>query len=312
MSNAFQEPSDFARKDLKARRASHPIANSRTLEKDIIVEFYLNSLSEWSATRFTWENLPDSIDERFLETTLFYNGMALFYKDKRFDKFMAVKAMNVGAPNVEHNPTSFRTVAMPGYQSITLGIKNAVPIWARYSRTPEIDIVMLYAQRIAEIDITINMVTRAMRVNKIVSAPRSQQLSLNNIMRQQQQGVDVIYTDETFDSSQVQAFDVGVDPRILPALRDEKNQIWNDAMTLLGIENANQDKKERLVVSEVSANNGQIQVARNAAMKSRQECADRINDMFGLDLKVRWNADVLQEKEMENNGNLHDEAEPTD
>ena len=125
-------------------------------------------------------------------------------------------------------------------------------------------------------------------MNTVVSATRSQQLSLQNLMRQREEGVDVIYSDETLALDTVQALDLSVNPQTLAGLRDERNQLWNEAMTVLGIGNANQDKKERLVASEVGANNDQVLISRNAALKARRDAADQINRMFELDISVEW------------------------
>lgn len=65
-----------------------------------------------------------------------------------------------------------------------------------------------------------------------------------------------------------------------------KSKLWNECMGLLGINNANQDKKERLVAAEVGANDEQVEATRNIALNARQQACDRINDMFGLDISV--------------------------
>ena len=67
-------------------------------------------------------------------------------------------------------------------------------------------------------------------------------------------------------------------------------RLWNDCMTLLGIQNTNSDKRERMVVDEVNANDGQVKAARNVALMVRQEAANQINRMYpGLNVQVDWN-----------------------
>lgn len=60
-------------------------------------------------------------------------------------------------------------------------------------------------------------------------------------------------------------------------------------MTLLGINNGNQDKKERLVADEVSVNNEQVVAARGVALHSRQMAAEEINRRYQLNVSVGWN-----------------------
>ena len=290
--------------------------NTKVDKYRIMEQSYLASLAEWSVTRFQWIGLPDTIDHRFLELELFYQGFVVFYYDGRFGRFLAVRATATGAPNVYGNPTGFTTVAMPGYSSVYLTPKECVPVWASYTRGTEQAKVFLYASRLAEIDVSLQTVQRSMRVNTVVAAKRSQQLTWQNVMRQVDEGIPVIYMDESFTGDELQQLNLGVEPRVLVALRDEKNQIWNEAMTMLGIDNANSDKKERLITDEVNANNGQVMVARNAAMKARREACEQINRMFKLSVSIEWDGDAppnnendkpeSEDEEGSDNGDIHD------
>ena len=58
-------------------------------------------------------------------------------------------------------------------------------------------------------------------------------------------------------------------------------------MNYLGINNANQDKRERLVADEVSANDEQVDVCANVFLKARQECCEKINKRFNLNISVK-------------------------
>ena len=40
---------------------------------------YYNRLLELAINMYEWKNLPDTVDERFLELTLFSDGMAVFF-----------------------------------------------------------------------------------------------------------------------------------------------------------------------------------------------------------------------------------------
>lgn len=58
--------------------------------------------------------------------------------------------------------------------------------------------------------------------------------------------------------------------------------------TEIGIPNANTDKRERLIQDEVNANN--IETYSKCAMwlENLQDACKRVNDMFGLNISVRW------------------------
>ena len=74
-------------------------------------------------------------------------------------------------------------------------------------------------------------------------------------------------------------------------------------MTLLGIDNANQDKKERVQSAEVNANNTQIIASRNIWLSERQKAVEKFNEKFGQNVKVSFRAynDILDLIEVNNN-----------
>ena len=47
--------------------------------------YYLNRLTELAMAMFEWKNLPKTIDWRFLEYILYYNGQILFFKEDGLD-----------------------------------------------------------------------------------------------------------------------------------------------------------------------------------------------------------------------------------
>lgn len=263
-----------------------PHANPRgymqnpNVDQTILTErMYQRILTELSINRFKWTGLPDSVDRRFLELTLFRNALSVFYFDREFDRFLALRASSAGGPNHYDNPTHFQVT---GNQVLNkrLKAKDVVPIWANTLRAPDLDIVLLFSKKLAEIDRTIEINSKNLRRTKVIIADENQRLSWQNINRQLDEGAEVIFGTSALDITQAQAFDFGTDPQGVINLQIAKSRIWNECMTLLGINNANQDKKERLVSDEVSANNDQVFATRAIALNSRQYACELINKKF--------------------------------
>lgn len=248
-------------------------------------------LHELSMNRFTWQGLPDTIDQRYLEKTLLEQGLAVFFKSEKYGVFHALQAAHSN-PDYQLNPTYFRITATgAGFINETVTDKDAVPIWGNYSRTPDLDIIYLYAQRLAYLDRTIDINLGNARQPKILQATTDTRLTNENIYRDIEQGQPVIRVQEGA-TMPVSVLDMSIDPNLFEKVSLARTRIWNECMGLLGIKHANQDKKERLVTDEVAANDEQISYMKATALNSRKQACERINSMFDLDITVEYSDDL--------------------
>ena len=74
---------------------------------------------------------------------------------------------------------------------------------------------------------------------------------------------------------------------VFPQLQAQKHMILNEVFTDLGINNANMDKKERMVANEVTANDEQVKASEDVMLKVREEACRQINRIFGLNISVK-------------------------
>lgn len=256
-------------------------ANSREAAIEMML---IRSITEMAVNRFKWGGLPSSVDVRYMELTLFRYGLSVFYKDKDFDQFLALQASASGRMNYAQNPTAFTINGNSSFVSKRLPAKHVVPIWSNYLRIPDWDIVAIYAQRLAELDRTIEINSKNARRPKVLVTNENQRLSGVNIVRQFDEGNPLIQINR--DSAMgalneyVTSFDLGVDPDSLEKLHILRTRIWGECMGMLGFDFANQDKKERLVASEVDANNSQVDAMRAANLNARQFAADQMNEKY--------------------------------
>lgn len=282
-------------------------ANPAKDRKMLMELMYERVFTEIAMARFKWKGLPESINVRFLEHTLFYRALSVFYFDKDYDKHFALKGAASGPVNMYDEPTAFRVFgnslinkelrAMTTQDKDGGGRKNpqCVPIWANRLRMPDHDIALIYATKMAEIERTIEINVMAMRHPFIVAVDDTDKLTLQNALRQVVEGQPVIFGTQAMADSldnKARLLDMKIDKDLAPNLQLVKAKQWNDCMTFLGINNANQDKRERLVTSEVSANNSQVLMARNSALDARRFACEQINSLYDLNVSVDWNVDV--------------------
>lgn len=272
---------------------NNPVEN----RQEAIERFYVRRISEMCMARFKWTGLPKSVDEIFLEQTLFQTSLAVFYFDKRYDQYLALRANQAGPLNVTDNPTKFRVYGT-NFMGGTIRAKDCVPIWGSLSRAPEMDIIYLYANKLAVIDRTIEINADNARRTKVIVATENERLTMANVANQLAKGDPAIYVTERSNgmqlSEKVEAIDLGVDVQHIERLHILKVRLWNELMMHLGIDGANQDKKERLVSNEVEANAEQINLGKSLALKTRRLACEQINSKYP-DLNVTVDYDIQDE-----------------
>ena len=122
----------------------------------------------------------------------------------------------------------------------------------------------------------------------------------------------VIYASKNLDLNSISSINTTA-PFVADKLQLIKNSYWNEVMTFLGLQNSNQDKKERLITDEANAREEQIKQARLNMLDARKEACKLINKMFGLDIDVRFRIDneefieKVEDKVIENFGGIENE-----
>lgn len=251
----------------------------------IIRNMYRRILIEIATNRFQWVNLPKSVNPRFLELTLTLKGVCVFFLDSSVDKFMALRGHAQGANNIQDEPVELRVTGGSNYpgktlKAVTLGESvsgEAVPIWSNYLRVPDWDIIEIYSHKLAMIDTTIEINLRNARRTRVVVIDENTRLSQENLMKQIDEGQPFIKVTNPDMVQQLLAVDLGVEPLTIEKLHIIRVRLWNECLGLLGINGANQDKKERLVADEVNANDEQIGVTQAVSLNARRQAADTIN-----------------------------------
>ena len=86
-------------------------------------------------------------------------------------------------------------------------------------------------------------------------------------------------------------------PFVADKIMDYKKEIWNEALTFLGINNIMVDKKERLITDEANENNELINRKLQSYLAPRQEACRQFNEKFGFtgtdkEINVRVRSDL--------------------
>ena len=265
-------------------------------------DMYLTRLREYALSMFEWKGLPDTIDKRFLEIKMLDQGKVLFHNDPTFG-YMISPVMTGGVVNYYDNPTEYHAVAV-GYDR-NVPMDQGVIIWNNYTRTSIMPTLRAYAYRLYQVEKTMDVNINAQKTPVLILADESQRLTLMNTYMQYDGNEPFIFGNKKgFDKESLTVLKTDA-PFVSDKLMAYKHNLWNEAMTFLGVGNAKQDKKERLVSAEVEANDEQIETSRYSMLQARQEACEQINRMFpdlNVSVDFRLNLKDKEEKASEIGG----------
>ena len=244
---------------------------------------------ELSISMFEWKNLPDTIDPRFMELILFSQGKAVFFEDKELG-YLCLRCATGGGFNVYHIPMKRNVIADNGYHR-RLTIKNSVLIYNNLLHTNSVADVELFSYRLYDLDRTIDINARAQKTPVLINCSENERQSMLNAYKEFDGNAPVIFGDKEMSKNALQVLSTGA-PYVADKLYTLKTQIWNEALTYLGISNVNITKKERLITDEVQRNQGGTIASRYSRLESRKNACKEINKMFGLDIDVDYREDV--------------------
>ena len=269
--------------------------------------YYYNRLTELAISMFEWKNLPDSIDPRFLELVLFSDGMAVFFKDEVLG-YLALQTMIGGNLDVYRIPKIRRAYATNGYNR-SLDEKDSVIIFNNMLHTNCLTDVELFARKLYECDRTIDVNIKAQKTPIMIACDENQRLTMKNLYQQYDGNEPFIFGGKDMDIKKIQAIVTGA-PYVADKVMQTKFQIWNEAMTYLGISNVNMHKKERLLNDEVTRNMGSTVASRYTRLEMRKQACKKINEMFGLNIDVDYREDIQlvdDEEQIEGEGEVNNE-----
>lgn len=250
---------------------------------------YVNRLTELSISMFEWKHLPPSVDRRYIELELFQNGRVVYFNDEVIGD-LCLDCITSGRLDVYGEPYLRRAYSRYNEYQKMLKSTNSVIIWNNYLRTNSVLDVEIFARKLWLIDRIIDVNVNAQKTPVLVQGTEKQRLTLLNLYKEFDGNTPFIFGDKNLDLNALKAI-VTDAPFVSDKLYQLKTQIWNEALTYLGISNINIQKKERLITDEVTRNQGGTIASRYSRLDCRRIAADKINSMFKTNIEVNYRED---------------------
>ena len=285
------------------RKRDREFWESADLNNASYIQYY-DRLTELSISMFEWRNLPDTVDPRFLELTLFANGMAVFFKDEVED-YLALQCAISGPLNVYRIPIRRRAYAVNGYNR-ELDDTNSIIIYNNMLHKNSMLDVRMFARELYNLDRAISVNANAQKTPILIRCDENQRLTLENLYMDYDGNKPVIYGDKGLNPNALSVLKTDA-PFVADKLYTLKTQKWNEALTYLGISNVNITKRERLITDEVTRNQGGTIASRYSRLQSRRMACEQINKMFGLNVQCDYREDFQEIVDAEDSDSINPE-----
>lgn len=267
------------------------------LNNDDTYYMYFWRLMDIAMSVFSWTGLPKGVDARSIELWLMVNGFCVFLYDDNLigstdapEGYLAAQASMMGPLDMYGYPKDRRAYTVNG-SNFLCDESNSVLIYNNYLRVPMFTTLSMYARRLAEIERTIDVNVMNQKTTKVIRCDEREKLTFKNLLMQVEGNQYSVWANKNLDLDNIELLDLTA-PYVSNDLNVLKHQIWNEALTYLGVENVNTEKKERLVSSEVMSNMGDVEAQRFTRLNARKQACEKINELFGLEVECDFRSGI--------------------
>lgn len=249
------------------------------------------SMFDWDFSKIDYEKRK-MLNVRFIERTEFYKGAAVFFYDDALECYLCTPVILGGDWDVDDMPRRRTAYTRSGYHK-NLDESNSVIIYNNFLRKPSCYDVNWEANRLADLEQSIDVNCKAQKTPVLILCSENERLTMENLYEQYEGNYPFIFGEKDINVKDVKSISTGA-PFVADKMYQIKMQIWNEALTHLGISNISYQKKERLVSDEVIRNMGGTVASRYDRLVPRREACDAINNMFGIEISVDFREDFRQ------------------
>ena len=270
----------------KGRKQGNPVKWQSAQLNRAFYGTYMQKLESMAINRYKWLGLPATCSERYLELQLLVNGVAsIAQPPKQPGMWYSNQAAQAGPLNVYDDPTAWVALGNNGWR-FPANWSSGVLVYDNRLRRPLFPSLDAYARLLCQYDVALLGNLNAQKTSWLLKGDQTQVNTMNQVLKQVMGGEPAIVATSGIEAIDISAISLQV-PFIGEALNAAKAQTWTDALAVLGIDSLPR-KSERMIEDEVLANNEPTSLVALDGLNCRREAARKLNERFGLDIRVVW------------------------
>ena len=250
--------------------------------------------------------IPKEWAENYFENVLFRTGKIAIFDTPRYG--VICQQCGLRGFDIFYQPTH-AVIANPYIEGITKDLRigdecEIIRLQDDYSGV--MDIVYTYASKMALLSEAIDNNIFAVKVATVFACKDDKQaVSFRKMYEKISAGMPAVFVDKSlFDDDgnpQWQQFQADLSKQYLVDKYIE-NMKSIEAMydAEIGLNNVNYEKKERLIVDEINANNQSTESKLDKWIETMQACCEKVNDKYGIGINIERRHPAMTEREETN------------
>ncbi len=286
------------------------------------LNFWIHRLNSLALASFQWDGFPEEIDPLFIERCLLHFGIGGMFNmagaGEEFDsmpQYAFTQATQAGNLNLYWNPNRvqlttlnsgtswFRHAYYWGATKVAGGTvlhePDCVLAYDTIDRMANASVITtkryirMFATRLAAIDDIVDQNMRMQRHPYMFYGPEQSRRDMTNMYARIAGGDDILFLNR--GAADMVQFDVlqTMTPYVADKLLVDQRKILNMALDMLGINNTNTEKRERMITDEATANDEDIALMRLSRLRAREQFADNVNKRWGLNVSVKYGDETM-------------------
>lgn len=266
---------------------SRPMIRDKRTKPEVINNLTFQALyyhyKNLALNLFKWKGLPEGIEERYIERALFDEGKCLFFRDPGMS-YMALPCFNGSQLDVYGEPLRWRAQGLNYCKEYDRD--DCVLIENNKLRQATHYIVTYYVNKMYEASRTMDTNILTSKIPWFIQCDDKKLLTYKQVVKKIQEENEAAI----FGSTGLNLADFNIFPLKVTFLgndlMDFHRSLEGQLLTALGINNSPIDRNERVNTLETESNNQIIEMNGGNLLEARQRAADRINELYGLNVSV--------------------------